>query len=229
MTESILPEKKEYIKVGNKEKVLEFKNNNDSGYDEAEIIIENNTEEDNIISKVYINNYSHFKCSPNIAILNKNSTKQLKVIVDDNNYKVSESDIFLIISHPIKEESIEKFNNKQLNDYFKRNNSFKEKGQKLYLIGYKKEEKLKGKKTERDELMNKIRELEKQVYNKKEAEDEDNNNNSYDLNDKENKNNYSETSEIEKKVDNRKNTMNYIYFGLLVLGGAFILYKLLKK
>jgi hypothetical protein len=228
MTESILTEKKEYIKVGNKEKILEFKNNSDSGYDEAEIILENNAEEDIIISKVYINNYSHFKCSPNIAILNKNSTQKLKVIVDDKNYKVSESDIFLIISHPIKEESIQKYNNKQLNDYFKSNNSFKEKGQKLYLIGYKKEEKLKGKKTERDELMNKIRELEKQVYDRKEA-DEDNNNNSYEINDKENNNNNSKTTKIEKKVDNRKNTMNYIYIGLLVLGGAFILYKLLKK
>ena len=57
----------EYIKVLNKEKVLEFKLNKNSGFEESEIIIQNNHQK-NIISKIYINNYKNFKCSKNIVI-----------------------------------------------------------------------------------------------------------------------------------------------------------------
>ena len=163
MEESI-PEKKDYIKVLNPEKVLEFKKN-DSNLDEAEIVLENIDQENIIISKIYINNFSHFKCSPNIIVLNKNSTKKIKVIVDDNNYKVSNSDIFLVISHPIKDqENVNDMDDKKLNDYFKGDKSFKENGQKLYLIGYKKEDKKSVNISKDDKLLNKIRELEKQVF-----------------------------------------------------------------
>ena len=222
MEESI-PEKKDYIKVLNPEKVLEFKKN-DSNLDEAEIVLENIDQENIIISKIYINNFTHFKCSPNIIVLNKNSTKKIKVIVDDNNYKVSNSDIFLVISHPIKDqENVNDMDDKKLNDYFKGDKSFKENGQKLYLIGYKKEDKKSVNISKDDKLLNKIRELEKQVFehdektiSQKKEEKE------VEINEK--------TGPKQNDIKNyNKNNNLYIYLGLFFLIGSIILYKLFKK
>ena len=208
MEETVPENNEEYIKVLNPEKVLEFKYNNSTGLDEAEILIENISEE-NIISKIYINNYSYFKCIPNISVVNKNSSKKIKVVKDDKKHEVSDSDIFLIISHPVNENNVKNLDDKNLNEFFK-NNSFKENGQKLFMIGYKKEE-IKSKKSNEDELIKKIKELEKKVYDQKEIFEE---------------------SKIEKnKNDNGKNysIVNYICISLLVLGGSFLLYRLFKK
>ena len=148
-----------YIRILNKEKVLEFKYNNQSGFDESEIIIQN-TSEENIISKIYINNYKNYKCSPNIIITSQNSTSKIKVTMDNKDYTISNSDIFLIISHPV-DNSLKESDSQKLNEYFK-NNEFKEKGQKIFLVGYKKELQKKEKKD--DELIKKIKELEKEVF-----------------------------------------------------------------
>ena len=148
-----------YIRILNKEKVLEFKYNNQSGFDESEIIIQN-TSEENIISKIYINNYKNYKCSPNIIITSQNSTSKIKVTMDNKDYTISNSDIFLIISHPV-DNSLKESDLQKLNEYFK-NNEFKEKGQKIFLVGYKKELQKKEKKD--DELIKKIKELEKEVF-----------------------------------------------------------------
>ena len=78
-----------FIKVLNKEKVLEFKLNQKSGFEESEIIIKNNSKE-NIISKVYINNYKQFKCCPSILTLQKNATCKIKVIMDNKDYTIWE-------------------------------------------------------------------------------------------------------------------------------------------
>ena len=150
---------KNYIRILNKEKVLEFKYNNQSGFDESEIIIQN-TSNENIISKIYINNYKNYKCSPNIIITSQNSTSKIKVTMDNKNYTISNSDIFLIISHPV-DNSLKESDSQKLNEYFK-NNEFKEKGQKIFLVGYKKELQKKEKKD--DELIKKIKELEKEVF-----------------------------------------------------------------
>ena len=148
-----------YIRILNKEKVLEFKYNNQSGFDESEIIIQN-TSKENIISKIYINNYKNYKCSPNIIITSQNSTSNIKVTMDNKDYTISNSDIFLIISHPV-DNSLKESDLQKLNEYFK-NNEFKEKGQKIFLVGYKKELQKKEKKD--DELIKKIKELEKEVF-----------------------------------------------------------------
>ena len=73
MEENTISKKLEFIKVLNPEKILEFKRNNSSGFDEAEIVIKNIEKDNNVISKIYINNFNHFKCSPNISVINKNS------------------------------------------------------------------------------------------------------------------------------------------------------------
>ena len=212
-----MKEQNNYIKVINKEKVLEFKKNISLGFDEAEIIIENQLNDSSIISKIYINNYKYFKSLPNIAIINKNSTKKIKIIVDDKNYKVSDSDIFLIISHPIKEEEIKKdINDKNLNEFFK-NKKFKEKGQKLFMIGNKIEEENNNnnKNLKNDKLMEKIRELEKEAYEQEEIKKEETK--------------IEETKKEENKEiikDNKKNRiMIYVYLGILILLVAFILFK----
>ena len=216
MEEKKATEKEVYVKVLNPEKVLEFKRNSSSDMDEAEIIIENISQE-NIISKIYINNYSHFKCTPNIVMINKNSPTKIKVVVDDKNYKVSNSDVFLIISHPVKEQ----VDDGNLNTFFKNNSSFKEKGQKLFLIGYKKEEKIDNASKD-DKLINKIKELEKQVFEKSEE----------DINDK-NEDNKIKEKEGEIKPPNLSNKNNnnnyYILGGILLLVGSILLYRLLKK
>ena len=214
MEEENTNSKKDYVKVLNPEKVLEFKRNSSSDMDEAEIIIENISQE-NIISKIYINNYSHFKCTPNIVMINKNSSKKIKVVVDDKNYKFSNSDVFLIISHPVKEQ----VDDANLNTFFKNNSSFKENGQKLFLIGYKKEKKIDNESKD-DKLINKIKELEKQVFEKSEEEISD-------------KNEDSKIKEKEGEVKPpsiKKNSNNYYIFGgILLLVGSILLYKLLKK
>ena len=206
--------KKDYIKVLNPEKVLEFKRNSSLDMDEAEIIIENISQE-NIISKIYINNYSHFKCTPNIVMINNNSSKKIKVVVDDKNYKVSNSDVFLIISHPVKEQVDEG----NLDSFFK-NNSFKENGQKLFLIGYKNEEKIDNTSKE-DKLIDKIKELEKQVFEKSEEV----------ISDKSADNKIKEKKEeIKPPIDKSSNNNNYYILGsVLLLIGSILLYRLLKK
>ena len=158
MEEKIKKDEVEFIKVLNKEKVLEFKLNKNSGFEESEIIIQNISNQ-NIISKIYINNYKQFKCSPNILTLQKNSTSKIKVTMDNKGYTISNSDVFLIISHPL-ENSQEISEQKKLNEIFM-NNNYKEKGQKVFLVGYKKKEKHEEKKE--DELVKKIKELEKEV------------------------------------------------------------------
>ena len=216
MEEKKATEKEVYVKVLNPEKVLEFKRNSSSDMDEAEIIIENISQE-NIISKIYINNYSHFKCTPNIVMINKNSPTKIKVVVDDKKYKVSNSDVFLIISHPVKEQ----VDDGNLNTFFKNNSSFKEKGQKLYLIGYKKEEKIDNVSKD-DKLINKIKELEKQVFEKSEE----------DINDKNEDNKIKEKEGVIKPptLSNKNNNNNYyILGGILILVGSILLYRLLKK
>jgi len=214
MEENNTNEKKDYIKVLNPEKVLEFKRNSSSDLDEAEIIIENINQE-STISKIYINNYSHFKCTPNIIMINKNSSKKIKVVVDDKNYKVSNSDVFLIISHPVKEQVDEG----NLDSFFK-NNSFKENGQKLFLIGYKNEEKIDNTSKE-DKLIDKIKELEKQVFEKSEEV----------ISDKTANNKIKEKKEeIKPPNDKCSNNNNYyILGGVLLLVGSILLYRLLKK
>ena len=215
MEENSSKEKKEFIKVLNPEKILEFKKNNSSGFDEAEIVIKNNDQSNSIISKIYINNFKHYKCFPNIAVINKNSTKKIKVIVDDKKYKVTDLDIFLIISHPIQEEgNIKNLDDKKLNEFFK-NNSFKENGQKLYMVGYTKREEENKRNLKNDELINKIRELEKQAFDQQEKDEE--------IKYKE------KTSETKTSVTKKTNSINYFYIGLLVLGSAYILYKIFKK
>jgi hypothetical protein len=214
MEEKKATEKEVYVKVLNPEKVLEFKRNSSSDMDEAEIIIENISQE-NSISKIYINNYSHFKCTPNIVMINKNSSKKIKVVVDDKNYKVSNSDVFLIISHPVKEQ----VDDANLNTFFKNNSSFKENGQKLFLIGYKKEKKIDNESKD-DKLINKIKELEKQVFEKSEEE----------INDKNEDSKIKEKEGEVKPPSIKKNSNNYyILGGILLLVGSILLYKLLKK
>ena len=215
MEENTVLEKKEFIKALNPEKILEFIKNNSSGFYESEIVIKSIDQDNTVISKIYINNYNHFKCFPNIALINKNSTKKIKVIVDDKKYKATDSDIFLIISHPIQEEgSIKNFDVKKLNEFFK-NNSFKEKGQKLYMVGYTKTEEINKRNLKNDDFINKINELERQVFEQQEKDEEILNN--------------EKISKTKPSLSNKINSMNYLYIGLLVLGGAFILYKIFKK
>ena len=151
---------KEYIKILNKEKVLEFKLNQKSGFDESEIIVKNICEK-NIISKIYINNRKYFKFNPNIFLLPKNSEKKIKVVMDNKDYIISNKDIFLIISNIIDTE--EKIDENNLDDFFKKN-SCKEKGQKVFLYGYKKYEKKIKNNPDNDQLIKKIKELEKEVF-----------------------------------------------------------------
>ena len=198
-----------YIKILNKEKVLEFKNNTKSGYDESEIIIQNISNQ-NIISKIYINNYKNYKCTPNIIITSQNSTSKIKVTMDNKDYTILNSDIFLIISHPI-DNSFKEFDPKKLNEYFK-NNELKEKGQKVFLVAYKKRIQNKEKKND-DELIKKIKELEKEVFDDiEEVKTEEINSNT--------------------NTSNSKSSSIYAYliiFGLLVFFVNSLIAKLLKK
>ena len=157
-SEEEINEQKNYIKILNKEKVLEFKLNHRTGFDESEIIFQNISQSD-IISKIYINNYKYFKVIPNIITTKKNSTSKIKVIMDNKDYLISNSDVFLIISHSI-DNSIE---TKNLNEFFK-SNGLKEKGEKVFLIGYKKSEEKKERNKREEELIKRIKELEKEVF-----------------------------------------------------------------
>ena len=215
--------------------------NEKTGLDESEIIIQNISQE-NIVSKVYINNYKQFKCCPNITSISKDTTTKLKVIMDNNDYPISNSDVFLIISHPL-ENSEEKFEEKNLNEIFK-NNEYKEKGQKVFLVGYKKKEKKKEKKE--DELVNKIKELEKEVLEdviqekkeekveeKKEEKVEEKKEEKIEEK-KEEKIEEKKEEKIEEKKEVNKSSLfsdaNYlIIFGLLVFVISFFLLKYLKK
>ena len=202
-------EEKNYIKILNKEKVLEFKNNNQSGYDESEIIIQNVSNE-NIISKIYINNYKNYKCIPNIIVTSQNSISKIKVTMDNKDYTILNSDIFLIISHPV-DNSFNESDPKMLNEYFK-NNGFKEKGQKIFLVAYKEVIQKKDKKD--DELIKKIHELEKEVFDDiEEVKTEETNNNI-------------------NNINKPKSSSIYVYlvvFGVLVFFINSLLSKLLKK
>ena len=202
-------EEKNYIKILNKEKVLEFKNNNQSGYDESEIIIQNISNE-NIISKIYINNYKNYKCIPNIIVTSQNSISKIKVTMDNKDYTILNSDIFLIISHPV-DNSFNESDPKMLNEYFK-NNGFKEKGQKIFLVAYK--EVIQKKEKKDDELIKKIHELEKEVFDDiEEVKTEETNNNI-------------------NNINKPKSSSIYVYlvvFGVLVFFINSLLSKLLKK
>ncbi len=233
-----------FIKVLNKEKILEFKLNPKSGFEESEIIIKNSSKE-NIISKVYINNYKQFKCYPSILTIQKNATCKIKIIMDDKDYTISNSDVFLIISHPF-EYSEEISDEKKLNEIFK-NKNLKEKGQKEFLVGYKKKEKHEEKKE--DELVKKIKELEKEVLEdvtkeEKEKIEELGKEVLEDVTEEE-KEKFKELAnkaledvkkeEIERGKDNNNKTnkssyVNYlIIFGLLVFIINFFLLKYFKK
>ena len=234
-----------FIKVLNKEKVLEFKLNQKSGFEESEIIIKNSSKE-NIISKVYINNYKQFKCCPSILTLQNNATCKIKVIMDNKDYTISNSDVFLIISHPF-ENSEEISDEKKLNEIFK-NNNLKEKGQKEFLVGYKKKEKHEEKKE--DELVKKIKELEKEVLEdvtkeEKEKIEELGKEVLEDVTEEE-KEKFKELvnkaledvkkEEMERGKDNNNNKTNkssyvnyFIIFGLLVFIINFFLLKYFKK
>ena len=97
--------------------------------------------------------------------------------------------------------------------------SFKENGQKLFLIGYKKEEKIDNESKD-DKLINKIKELEKQVFEKSEEEISDKNEDSK-IKEKE--------GEIKPPSDKNNSNNYYILGGLLLLVASILLYKLLKK
>ena len=79
--------------------------------------------------------------------------------MDNKDYLISNSDVFLIISHSI-DNSIE---TKNLNEFFK-SNGLKEKGEKVFLIGYKKSEEKKERNKREEELIKRIKELEKEVF-----------------------------------------------------------------
>ena len=159
MEENLKEPSQNFIKILNKEKVLEFKLNQKSGFEESEIIIQN-ISEGIVLSKIYINNFKNFKCNPNVLSLSKNSTIRIKVTKVNKDYEISNSDVFLIISYQ-PENSKEIFDEKKINEIFK-NNEIKEKGQKIYLIGYKEHEKNEEK--TKDDLVKKIKELEKEVF-----------------------------------------------------------------
>ena len=127
--------------------------------------------------------------------------------MDNKDYTISNSDIFLIISHPV-DNSLKDSDSQKLNEYFK-NNEFKEKGQKIFLVAYKKRIEKKEKKD--DELIKKINELEKEVFDDIEEV---------------------KTEEIDSNISNSKSTSIYVYliiFGLLVFIVNSLLAKLLKK
>ena len=215
MEEKSTKKETNYIKILNKGKVLEFKYNNQSGFDESEIIIQNISEE-NIISKVYINNYKNYKCIPNIIITSKNSTSKIKVIMENKDYVISNSDVFLIISHPV-DNSLKESDQKNLNEFFKKS-EFKAGGQKIFLIGYKESDIKKEKKE--DELIKKIKELEKEVFEgmdeaKEQKEEEDIN--------------QINNNEINNRKSSSSTFVYLIVFSILVFIVNMILAKFLKK
>ena len=85
------------------------------------------------------------------------------------------------------------------------------------MIGYK-NEKEKSKNVKNDELINKIKELEKQVYEQKGIKEK----NIKKRNDK-------NSEKLSPEVNKNSNIMLYMCISLLILSGAFILYRLFKK
>ena len=211
MEENLKEPSQNFIKILNKEKVLEFKLNQKSGFEESEIIIQN-ISEGIVLSKIYINNFKNFKCNPNVLSLSKNSTIKIKVTKVNKDYEISNSDVFLIVSYQ-PENSKEIFDEKKINEIFK-NNEIKEKGQKVYLIGYKMNNKKNEEKNKNeDELVKKIKELEKEVFEEGKIDEE-----------------------IPMKIGDEKNikrkNSNFIYliiFSLLVFVANFFLMRYLGK
>ena len=72
--------------AGSYEKYIDL--NSSTGFDEAEITIENNAKDSMVISKIYINNYSHFKCVPNIAVINKSNIDSYKNTMNISSKKI---------------------------------------------------------------------------------------------------------------------------------------------
>jgi len=209
------------LKILNYEKVLEFKANQD-GFDEAEISLKNESNKNSFLCKIYINNYTHFKCQPNIINIPQSSSAKIKVLSNDINYKISESDIFLILSLPIEDESsLLNKDNKQLDIFFKDNG--KDKMVKLFLIGNKKE---KEKQLKKDEYIEKIKNLEKEVFEKQEKEQIEPKSDKKDVN--------PEPKKILETKTNLKNTSSsskytLLVFSLIIISLSILLFKILKK
>ena len=211
MEENLKSNASNLIKILNKENILEFQLNKKSGFEESEIIIQN-ISKGTVLTKLYINNFKNFKCIPCTLQLSKNSTSKIKITKVNKDYNISNSDIFLIIAHQ-PENSDEKFDEKKINEIFK-NDEIKEKGQKVYLIGYKKNNKKNEEKNkDEDELVKKIKELEKEVFEEGKIDEE-----------------------IPMKIGDEKNikrkNSNFIYliiFSLLVFVANFFLMKYLGK
>ena len=209
------------LKILNYEKVLEFKANQD-GFDEAEISLKNESNKNSFLCKIYINNYTHFKCQPNIINIPQNSSAKIKVLSNDINYRISESDIFLILSLPIEDESsLLNKDNKQLDIFFKDNG--KDKMVKLFLIGNKKE---KEKQLKKDEYIEKIKNLEKEVFEKQEKEQIEPKSDKKDVN--------PEPKKILETKTNLKNTSSsskytLLVFSIIIISLSILLFKILKK
>lgn len=211
---------KEFIKVINKEKVLEFKKDEKKNSTEAEISLENNTDEP-IISKIYINHHKHFKCSSNVFITPRKSKNKIKVFLTDNEHNITTEDIFLIVSHPLFEKiNINEIDNKKADEIFKNNKTYKEKGQKIFLLCYfeKKEEIID--EVDKSELIKKINELQKILYKEPETIKKEELKNKGIENNNKNKN---------ENKENKNSTYIYIGIGILVLAGSIFIYKMLKK
>ena len=209
---------KEYIKSLNPGKILNFTKNIQTNTIESEIFFENVTEQ-KIITKVYINSYLNFKCSPNIIITPPKSKNKVKVFLTNSGHKITISDVFLLITHPLN-DNIDESDNSKLNELFKSHKSFKESGQKLFLTAFTEDENINTNNVneqDNSELIEKIKELEKKLYTPPE-----------DIYKKEEINKEKEIIENQKK-DNKNNTYIYIGLGILALVGSIILYKFLKK
>ena len=209
------------LKILNYEKVLEFKANQD-GFDEAEISLKNESNKNSFLCKIYINNYTHFKCQPNIINIPQSSSAKIKVLSNDINYKISESDIFLVLSLPIEDESsLLNKDNKQLDIFFKDNG--KDKMVKLFLIGNKKG---KEKQLKKDEYIEKIKNLENEVFEKQEKEQIEPESDKKDMN-PEPKN----TPEIKTNLKNTSSSSKYtlLVFSLIIISLSILLFKILKK
>lgn len=218
----------EFIKILNKEKVLEFKTNEKTNSTEAEISLENNTDQP-LISKIYINHHKHFKCSSTVIITSPKSKNNVKVFLTNNQHNITNEDIFLILSHPLIEKlNINEIDNKKADEIFKSNKIYKEKGQKIFLVCYhdKKEEIIKDE-DDKSELMNKIRELQKQLYKEPESMKKEEKKKEIE-NKKGIENNKNEDSKNGNK-ESKNSTYIYVGLGILVLAGSYFIYKMLKK
>lgn len=208
----------EYVKTLNHEKILNFSKNTKTNTIESEILFENISDK-KVITKVYINNYLNFKCSPNIIVTLPKSKNKIKVFLSNTEHKISISDIFLLLTHPINDD-INDSDDVKLNELFKNNKNFKEKGQKLFLTAFSEDENININninEENKNELIEKIKELEKKLYKQPENVKKD-----------EKLNKKKENVENQQK-GNMNNTYVYIGLGILALVGSIILYKVLKK